>query len=108
MAQTDWTMTDSVESDPLVTVVMIARPSAADAWDAFLRYEEMVLPLLRRHGGIVERRLRARDAYLEVQVLSFPDPLRYTEFLNDHERATARSQLQGYDIGQQVFVADRV
>lgn len=112
MAQSDSTMTDRAASHPAridlpVVVVVIARPSA-DAWDAFLRYEETVLPLLGRHGGTVERRLRARDAHLEVHVLSFPDPVRYAEFLNDQERATARTQLQGYDIEQQVFLVDEI
>ena len=38
---------------------------------AFQAYEDRVLPLLRRHGGRVDRRLRTPDGTTEVHVLSF-------------------------------------
>ena len=53
-----------------VTVVMVADiPYGAQS--AFQAYESKVLPLLARHGGTLERRLRTDDALNEVHVVSF-------------------------------------
>jgi hypothetical protein len=37
----------------------------------FNKYEDLVIPLLREHGGILERRLRTKDQLTELHILSF-------------------------------------
>jgi hypothetical protein len=54
--------------------------------DAFRRYEALVLPLLPRHGGLLERRLRTADGLTEVHVLSFPSRDAFGAYMRDPER----------------------
>ncbi len=74
------------------TVVMIAE-LAASAIEPFHDYERRVLPLLGRHGGRLERRLRTADARTEVHLLSFPDRAGYEACLADPDRAALRPVL---------------
>lgn len=53
-------------------------------------YEAMVLPLVARHGGRVDLRVRARDGSREFHLLSFPDDAAYERFRADPERAAAQ------------------
>lgn len=53
-----------------LTLVLVA-DLAPDDVPAFQEYEAQVLPLLARHGGRLERRLRTGDALHEVHVVSF-------------------------------------
>ena len=69
---------------------------------AFQAYEDRVLPLLRRHGGRVERRLRTPDATTEVHLLSFDSEDAYRGYLADPERATHRALLAGVQLDQRV------
>lgn len=85
-----------------VTVVMVADiPDGAAA--AFQAYEAKVLPLLERHGGRLERRLRTDDALNEVHVVSFTAQDGYESYLADAERQSYRGLLDGLDIVQRVL-----
>ncbi|NEK86168.1 hypothetical protein GCU60_10410 [Blastococcus saxobsidens] len=64
-----------------------------EAVGAFQRYENQVLPLLDRHGGRLERRLRSPDGSTEVHVLSFPTDADYRRYLADPDRSAHRSLL---------------
>jgi hypothetical protein len=69
-------------------------PSGVQAFDA---YEASVLPLLERHGGRIERRLRHRDGHggwIEVHVLSFEDETGLASYRVDPERARYGELLQ--------------
>ena len=52
----------------------------------FRRYEAAVLPLLPRHGGRFERRLRGEDGRIEVHVVSFPSHQALDAYRSDPER----------------------
>ncbi|HEY2672127.1 MAG TPA: GNAT family N-acetyltransferase [Rugosimonospora sp.] len=61
--------------------------------EAAQRYESMVLPLLARHGGRLEQRLRTADSGSEVHLLSFASREAYESFLADPQRAAYRDEL---------------
>lgn len=69
-----------------LTIAVIARVPAAGRAD-FLAYEDAVLPMLERHGGALERRLRAEDASTEIHVVSFPSPEAFAAYRADPQRA---------------------
>ena len=54
------TTTTTTSPDDRLTLVQIVRIRAPGV-EAFRRYEALVLPLLSRHGGLLERRLRTAD-----------------------------------------------
>lgn len=90
-----------------VTVVMVADiPSGAE--NRFQAYESAVLPLLPRHGGRLERRLRTGDALTEVHVLSFASQEGFDAYLADEERQSHRGVLEGLGIAQRVLLVDEV
>ena len=84
------------------TVVMIAELGAA-AVEPFDAYERQVLPLLERHGGRLERRLRTADGRTEVHLLSFPSRAGYDAYRADPDRAVLRPLLAGLDLSQRVL-----
>ncbi len=57
---------------------------------AFEAYESKVLPLVQRHGGRVELRVRARDGSREFHLLRFPDDATYQRFRDDPLRTGAQ------------------
>jgi hypothetical protein len=73
----------------LVAIVEMAPGHVA----AGQRYEDVVLGLLDRHGGSVERRLRSTDAPTEVHVIRFRSRAGYESFLVDPDRLACRDQL---------------
>ena len=81
---------------------MIADIPAA-AVGAFQRYERSVLPLLPRHGGRLERRLRSDDGSSEVHVISFGSRDGYEAYLADPERAGHRPLLEGAGVVQRLL-----
>lgn len=85
-----------------LTFVMIADlpPGAASV---FQQYEAQVLPLLARHGGRLERRLRTSDESSEVHVVSFDNEAGYDSYINDPERQSHRRLLDGLDITQRLL-----
>ena len=75
------------------TFAVIARIPGAGRAD-FLAYENAVLPLLARHGGVLERRLRAADGLTEVHVVSFPSAAALETYRADPERASHQHLLE--------------
>jgi uncharacterized protein (DUF1330 family) len=69
-----------------MTLVQIVR-IPVDGVDAFQAYESLVLPMLARHGGRLERRLRTADARVEIHILSFASQERLETYLADPQRA---------------------
>ena len=90
-----------------LTIVMVADiPSGAEA--GFQAYESAVLPLLPRHGGRLDRRLRTADALTEVHVVSFASQEGFASYLADPERQSHRRLLDGLDVSQRVLRVDDV
>ncbi len=85
-----------------LTVVLIADvpPEAAVA---FRDYEDQVLPLLSRHQGRLERRLRSREGTSEVHVVSFESRAHYDSYISDPERTALRQLLAGVAVEQRVL-----
>jgi uncharacterized protein (DUF1330 family) len=52
----------------------------------FQRYESLVLPMLPRHGGKFERRLRGEDGHIEVHIVAFPNHEALDAYRNDPDR----------------------
>jgi hypothetical protein len=67
-----------------------------------------VLPLLGRHGGRLERRLRGSGGQVEVHLVSFDTRSGYESYLADPERTGHRQLLAGADITQRVLELDEV
>ena len=80
--------------------------SGAEA--GFQAYESAVLPLLQRHGGRLERRLRTNDALTEVHIVSFESQEGFQSYLADQERQSHKGLLDGLDVTQRVLVVDDV
>jgi hypothetical protein len=70
---------------------------------AFQRYEDVVLPLLARHDGQLERRLRTADGSTEVHVLSFGSQAAYGRYQVDPDRLEAGALLTGVELGRRVL-----
>jgi uncharacterized protein (DUF1330 family) len=85
-----------------LTFVMVADLEPG-ALQAFQRYESIVLPLLARHGGRLERRLRTADALSEVHIVSFESKDGYESYIADEERQSHRSQLDGIEVVQRLL-----
>ena len=90
-----------------LTLVMVA-DVPSDGVDRFQAYEAAVLPLLPRHGGRLERRLRTGDALTEVHVVRFASQEGYESYLADEERRSHRRLLDGLDVVQRLLVVDDV
>ncbi len=90
-----------------VTIAMVADiPGGAEA--GFQAYESAVLPLLERHGGLLERRLRTGDALTEVHIVSFESQEGFQSYLADEERQSHRGLLEGLDVAQRVLLVEDV
>jgi hypothetical protein len=75
-----------------LVIAMIA-DVPADGIEIFQEYERRVLPLLGRHHGRLERRLRAGDAQVEIHLVSFASRQGYESYLADPERVAHRHLL---------------
>jgi uncharacterized protein (DUF1330 family) len=82
--------------------VMVADLRQEDV-PAFQQYEAAVLPLLVRHGGRLERRLRSDDAQQEVHIVSFESREGYESYLADEQRQAHRSLLDGSEVVQRLL-----
>ena len=78
------------------------------AVESFRRYEDRVLPLLARHGGRLQRRLRTADGTTEVHVLDFDGQEGYDAYMRDPERAQARAELADAAVVQRVLAVGDV
>jgi uncharacterized protein (DUF1330 family) len=71
-----------------LTLAVLLKVPAQGVAD-FQAYEALVLPLIARHGGEVERRLRNGDGTAELHVLRFPSRTAFEAFRADPRRADA-------------------
>src|SRR5947209_2619348 len=78
------------ESGLLLACVVEMAPGHEAAGQA---YEDSVLAFLARHGGALERRVRAVDGRSEVHLIRFADPAGYRSFMVDPERLALRDRL---------------
>jgi enamine deaminase RidA (YjgF/YER057c/UK114 family) len=87
---------------PRMTLAVLVElgDGTAEPFDA---YERRVLPLLGRHGGTLERRLRTADGRTEVHVVSFASRASYDAYLADPDRAALRPLLDGLDVEQRLL-----
>ena len=90
-----------------LTIVMVADiPSGAEA--GFQAYESAVLPLLPRHGGRLERRLRTGDGRTELHIVSFTSQEGFDSYLADPERQARKGLLDGLEVTQRVLLVDEL
>ncbi len=95
-------------SDPTrLTLVMLADVTA-EGVEAFQRYEGAVLPLLERHNGRLERRLRTADERAEVHILSFESRAAYEAYAADPERVEHRALLDEGSLAQRILEVSEV
>jgi len=93
---------EAVVSPERLTLALIVdlEPGAVEPFDA---YERRVLPLLARHGGRLDRRLRTADGRTEIHLLSFADRAGYDAYLADPDRAAAGHLLDGLDLQRRLL-----
>ena len=72
-------------ADTRRTYALVARVPVAGRAD-FLAYEDAVLPLLGRHRGVLERRLRTDDGLTELHIVSFPSSAAFEAYRADPQR----------------------
>ena len=87
-------------------VVVADVPIGAEA--GFQAYESAVLPLLARHGGRLERRVRTADARTEVHLVSFATQQGHESYLADAERRSHGHLLDGLGVAQRVLLVEDV
>jgi enamine deaminase RidA (YjgF/YER057c/UK114 family) len=87
---------------PRLTLALVA-DLAAGAVGPFDAYERRVLPLLARHGGRLDRRLRTADGRTEIHLLSFADRAGYDAYLADPDREVAGRLLDGLDVRRRLL-----
>jgi hypothetical protein len=85
----------------LLLAVLIEIPSSESA--LVLTYEDAVLPLLSKHGGRLERRLRAEDGTAEWQLIRFESRTAWDSYTNDPSRLQLQRLLQGHVLRQRVL-----
>ena len=85
-----------------LTLVMVA-DVAREGVETFQRYEAAVLPMLERHDGRLERRLRTADGQAEVHIVSFGSRAGYDAYVADPERADHRTLLEGVVLTQRLL-----
>lgn len=69
--------------------------------EAVVRYEDAVLALLPRHGGLLEQRMRAPEA--EVHVISFASRDGLASFLADPDRRRLRTEFADVTLTNRVL-----
>lgn len=91
-----------MDDRPRLTFVMIADMSP-EAVTSFRDYEAKVLPLLPRHGGRLERRLRSEDGLSEVHLVSFESRDGYESYRTDPDRQGHRALIEGKGVEQRLL-----
>lgn len=98
-----WIATPATSVRPMTLTFVMVADVPPTAVQAFQHYESLVLPLLARHGGRLERRLRTEDALSEVHIVSFASQEGYASYLADEERQAHRSLLDGVEVVQRLL-----
>ena len=86
-------MTAEREALPGELLLVAIVEMAPDRTPAGERYEDEVLGLLDRHGGVLERRMRGRDSPTEVHVIRFRSRAGYESFMKDPDRLGLRAEI---------------
>jgi len=87
-------MTTASASDPAGELLLVAIVEmAAGSSQAGQRYEDTVLSLLGRHGGVLERRMRSTDSANEVHIIRFGSRTGLESFLVDPDRLAYRDRI---------------
>lgn len=76
-----------------LTLALIAR-IPAEGVEAFRAYEDAVLPLLRDHGGTLQRRLCSAPGTTEIHLVLFPSREHFAGFRADPRRASYAALLE--------------
>jgi len=93
----------------VVSVLLVAIADLDEpAVSPFQAYEAQGLPILPRHGGRLERRLRSEDGRTEVHIVAFDSEKDYQSFSTDPERQAHRRLLDGVEIVERVLRVDDV
>ena len=87
--------------DRLTLVLVVDLPESSVP--AFRAYEDQVLPLLERHSGRLERRLRTADGLTEVHLVSFQDRAGFQGYVDDPERVGHRELVEGSPYEQRLL-----
>jgi hypothetical protein len=93
---------DAVVSENRLTLALVV-DLEPDAVAPFSAYERHVLPLLARHGGRLDRRVRTADGRTEIHLLSFADRAGYDAYLADPDRAAAGRLLDSLDVRRRLL-----
>jgi hypothetical protein len=88
------------QSEVLLAVLIDIPPEDAAM---VLTFEDAVLPLLNRHGGRLQRRLRAVDQSAELHLISFDSREGQEGFATDPSRLQLMRLLQDRLLRQRVF-----
>jgi hypothetical protein len=86
-----WATSPTEVSEVLLAVLIDIPPEDAAI---VLTFEDAVLPLLNRHGGQLQRRLRAVDQSAELQIISFDSREAQEAFATDPSRLQLMRLLQ--------------
>ncbi len=91
-----------MSAETRLILVMMA-DVAREGVEPFQRYEAAVLPMLERHDGRLERRLRTVNGQAEVHIVSFASRAGYDAYIADPERADHRAMLEGVALTQRLL-----
>lgn len=75
-----------------LTLTLIARIPAAGI-EVFRQYEDLVLPLLSSHGGVLQRRLTSADGTTEIHIVHFASRAALDHYRSDPRRIAAAPRL---------------
>ncbi len=98
------TVTAEAETLALVMIVDLAPAAVED----FQSYEDIVLGMLPRHGGRLERRMRSTDQGFECHLITFDCRAGYDAFIADPDRCAARVAMPETGIDQRVVIVHEV
>ncbi len=90
----------------LTLVILVKIPLHGIA--SFNQYEDLVLPLLKNHGGKLQERMRTPDQSTELHILSFESQSGFDNFLADPIREKYRPLLQNSNATSELFKMEHV
>ena len=82
-----------MSSDSKLSFVVIAR-IPKDGVGFFQIYEDRVLPLLKEHGGDLQRRMRNDDGTIEMHIVVFPSQAALDAYRDDFRRTSQDTMLE--------------
>jgi len=82
-----------MSADTELSFVIIAR-IPRDGVGFFQIYEDRVLPLLKEHGGQLQRRMRNDDGTIEMHIVVFPSQAALEAYRDDFRRTSQDPMLE--------------